>query len=71
MCGVAVVQLIGVLHLAVLFFAKVLTQPLVAPFLAHTAVDEFLFDLRELGCEDVVQEGDVLLVASNITPGNL
>src|SRR5262249_22317530 len=58
-------QLVGVLHLAERFLAELLPQPLVAPVLAHPAVDEVLVDRGQLGRENVVQEGDDLLVASH------
>src|SRR6266850_2085975 len=61
-------QLIGVAHLTNRFLAELLPQPLVAPVLAHPAVDEILIDRRELGREDLVQEGDDLLVASHSAP---
>src|SRR4029077_5110271 len=64
-------ELIGVLDLADRFFTELLPEPLVAPVLAHPAVDEVLIDRRELGCEDLVQEGDDLLVASHSTPPTL
>src|SRR5262249_49916551 len=61
-------QLVGVLHLADRFLTELVPQPLVAPVLAHPAVDEVLVDRGQLGRENVVQEGDDLLVASHSPP---
>ena len=61
-------ELVGVAHLTERLFADLLPQTLVAPVLAHPSVDEVLVDRGELGREDLVQEGDDLLVASHSSP---
>src|SRR5439155_20810620 len=61
-------ELVGEAHLTERLVADLLPQTLLAPVLAHPSVDEVLVYRGELGREDVVQEGDDLLVASHRSP---
>src|SRR5213075_2860523 len=56
-------DLLGMLHLADGMHADGVMEAVVAPVLAHLAVDEVLVDGGQLGGEDVVENLDDFLVA--------